>query len=54
MTDDDTQQKARPVVVRKKSDGWREREEAKAARVAPHALQFDKGDDSAAPALVRC
>lgn len=53
MTDDETQQKARPAIVRKKSEGWREREEAKAARVAPHVSQLEKYDDNAA-AFVRC
>lgn len=49
MQSEDTQQKASPVRTSKKSDGWREREEAKAAGVTPH-----KADRSAkAFSLVR-
>lgn len=41
MQTDDVQKKAAPVRASKKSEGWREREEAAAARVAPRAHKAD-------------
>jgi hypothetical protein len=35
MQSDDTQKKVAPVRVSKKAEGWREREEARNASVAP-------------------
>lgn len=50
MMTDDTVMKAAPVRVTKKSEGWREREEAKAAGVAPRKLT-ERSDKHS---LVRC
>ena len=49
MQSDELQKKGRPVVVRKKSDGWREREESKAAGIAPLKLnaKIDAHDEHA-------
>jgi hypothetical protein len=53
MQSDDVQKKARPVLVRKKSEGWREREESKAAGIAPRQLNV-KADAHDEHALVGC
>ena len=37
MLNEDTQKKAAPLRSSKKSEGWREREESKAAGTAPHS-----------------
>lgn len=44
----DTEMKATPIRVAKKSEGWREREEAKAAGVTPRKL-IERSDK-----LARC
>ncbi len=56
MQSDELQKKGRPVVVRKKSDGWREREESKAAGIAPRQLDAKTGarDANDDHSLVRC
>ncbi len=50
MQTDDTQKKAAPVRGGKKSDGWREREEAKTAGLTPRKLDEKRQGYS----LVRC
>ena len=45
MTNDDVEKKAAPVRVAKKSDGWREREEAKAAGVTPRTVEQRQHDE---------
>jgi hypothetical protein len=44
MQTDDTLNKAAPVRVAKKSEGWREREEAKAAGITPRTQTDRKSD----------
>jgi hypothetical protein len=50
MQNEDTQKKAAPLRASKKSAGWREREESKAAGTAPHSA--DRAVDE--PSFVRC
>jgi hypothetical protein len=50
MQSDDVMKKAAPVRESKKSEGWREREEARNARVTPRTTKLENDE----PALVRC
>jgi hypothetical protein len=50
MQNEDTQKKAAPLRSSKKSEGWREREESKAAGTAPHSSSRRMAE----PSLVLC
>jgi len=62
MQNEDLEKKSAPVRASKKSEGWREREEAKAAGVTPRKIaspgsnalrrSIDRGDHDST--LVRC